>query len=1019
MEWKGEFHNKKKTGELYWVKSSITPIFDTGDNISYFLAVQEDITEQKKAEDKIRLLNADLERRIELRTAQLAETNESLQKEIEERKRADEALNDSEKSYRTVIENVKEIIFQTDSNGLWIFLNKSWEEITGFSVEESLGQLFVNYVHPDDRQRNMDLFEPLINRKKEFCRHHVRYLTKSGGFRWIEVFARLGLNERNEATGTYGTLRDITEQMRAEEFENELLNLSVQLTGIPTSELDAAIDMALSQIGSFLLADRAYIFELDIIENTMSNTHEWCNIGIQPEINNLQKIPYEILPMWMASLERHDYISIPSVPDLPETWSAEREILEPQGIQSLLVIPILNENNLIGFVGLDSVVNKKEYDTSEINYLKVWSNMLASLMKNQKIELYLNQTRKNYETFFNTIDDFLFVLDTQGNIIHFNNTVSQRLGYSPEELIDNSVLMVHPSERRAEAGRIVGEMLAGTSDFCPVPLITKTGNYISVETRVKPGFWDGKPVIFGLSKDVSKIILSEEKFSKAFQSNSALMAISGFDDGIFIEVNDTFLKTLGYSREEIIGKSSIEINMFAKSETRYTVISRLKHNLPVRETEIDVKTKSGEILIGLFSADHIVIGNKLCLLTVMVDITERKQAEKEIKKARNEAEKANLAKSEFLSRMSHELRTPMNSILGFAQLMEMGELNPAHKKAVNHILNSGRHLLNLINEVLEISRIEAGKITLSLEPVKLKSVISEILDTIQPLALKHQLTIYIDNPTTDLLYVMSDSQRLKQVLLNLINNAIKYNKVGGKVIVRTEMLSKNDMSYIPVRISIIDNGLGISSEDIPKLFKPFERIGAEKTQIEGSGLGLSVVKKLIAAMGGIIGVNSTLGEGSTFWIELPMCESQQKQSQLFIESATQDMSLTDKHGTILYIEDNMSNFELVDQILKNHRSNIHLISSIFGKNAVQMAIEYAPNLILLDLDLPDIHGSQVLANLLENFKTKNIPVIIISADAMPKQMDKLLNSGAVDYLTKPLDITTFLKVIDKFFKINK
>jgi PAS domain S-box-containing protein len=247
-------------------------------------------------------------------------------------------------------------------------------------------------------------------------------------------------------------------------------------------------------------------------------------------------------------------------------------------------------------------------------------------------------------------------------------------------------------------------MLAGTSEFCPVPLITKSGDYIPVETRVKPGFWDGKPAIFGVSKDISKIQLSEEKFSKAFQSNSALMAISTLE-GRFIEVNDTFVKTLGYSRSEIIGKTSYDLRLFDGPCLRDQLAKELANDEGIREFELAVRTKSGDEIIGLFSADLITIGTESCFLTMLVDISDRKVAEAEILKAKSEAEKANLAKSEFLSRMSHELRTPMNSILGFAQLLEMGELNPKQRKGVRHILNNGKHLLDLINEVLDISGI--------------------------------------------------------------------------------------------------------------------------------------------------------------------------------------------------------------------------------------------------------------------------------------------------------------------------
>ena len=602
-EWHGEWINKKKNGELYWENISISPIHDENGRIVNYLAVKQDITLRKQAEQEIHELNENLELKIRQRTEQLAETNQNLLSEIEERKRLDEALMASEQSYQTVVENVNEVIFQTDAEGLWVFLNKSWERVTGFSVSESIGKPFLGFVHPDDWERNNALFLPLINREKDDCRHEVRYMTKDGGFRWIEVFARLGLNDDNEITGTYGTLQDITERKKTDE----------------------------------------------IIQN-----------------------------------------------------------------------------------------------------------------------------------------------------------------------------------------------------------------------------------------------------------------------------------------------------------------------------------------------------------------------------ARFEAEKANLAKSEFLSRMSHELRTPMNSILGFAQLLDMGDLQPGQKKGVSHIMRSGKHLLDLINEVLDISRIEAGHLSLSLEPLRISDVIQEILDIVRMQANERKIKLELLDSDENLLYIKSDKQRLKQVLLNLIGNAIKYNKNEGTVLVSSRLIPEDETGISMVRISVQDTGIGISAADLPKLFHPFERIGAEKTETEGTGLGLSVVKKLVEAMHGVVGVESKPGKGSTFWIDFPWSRGLTEMSDKVSLLNGLEKTLMNKNGLILYIEDNLSNVELVAEILASQRSNIRLITNSKGKMAVQLATEFKPDLILLDLNLPDIHGSEVLKILQATESTRSIPVVVISADAMPRQVEKLILEGAKNYLTKPLDLNVLLKIIDEF-----
>lgn len=921
-------------------------------------------------------------------------------------------VKESEEQIQNIVENIKEVVFVTDAAGLWTYLNKSWTEMTGYSVEESLGTLFLQYVHPDDRDRNTELFTPLIERKKEYCRHEVRYLTKDGGYRWVEVFARLGLNDKDEVTGTYGTLLDITDRKRSQEFENVILQLSSKLTGLPLSEYEASVQMALSRIGEFLDADRSYIFEMDPHGLNMSNTFEWCNKGIKPCIDDLQNIPCSLLPRWMECLLNNENIIIPCVSELPESWSAEREILEPQGIQSLLVIPLYADNALTGFVGLDSVREEKSYTYEELNTLKVWGSMLAGLIKQKRSKIQLEQERSNFESFFNTIDEFLWVLDETGNIIYANQTVYKRLGYTPEELNSKSVLMVHPLERREEAGRIVGEMLAGQSEFCPVPLVSKSGEYIPVETRVKTGQWNGQNVIYGTSKDMSKIKLSEEKFSKAFQSNASLMAISTFEEGLYLDVNDTFLKTMEFQRSEIIGHHAVELGFFPSEEVRRELIERLRKGDSVRDFEMNVHTRTGKKLVGLFSADPIYIGKDRCLLTVMLDITDRKKNEEAIQKATQEASNANLAKSEFLSRMSHELRTPLNSILGFGQLLEMGELEPSHRKGVEHILKSGHYLLNLINEVLDITKIESGKLELSMEAVQIWGVVREMHENVEHQAQARNIRLITDHLDKDV-YLKSDKQRLKQVILNLLNNAVKYNIEGGYIDVRSKRTLKDEFGKQWVRIQVTDNGIGISPENQASLFNPFERAGAQNSKTEGTGLGLAVVKKLVEAMGGKVGVESRLGEGSCFWFELPE-ESRIHLEESVLHSELEMESDDNVYGSVLYVEDNLPNIELVEMILSTQRPEIRLNTVMNGRTAVHLATKCEADLILLDLNLPGMMGEEVLARLKSDEQTKDIPVVVVSADAMPQRVENILNAGAEEFLTKPLNMKAFLSVIDKY-----
>jgi PAS domain S-box-containing protein len=1142
--WNGEWINKKKNGELYWENVSITPIRDDNGKVTNYMAITQDISQRKQSEQEIRDLNTNLEHKIEERTHQLAKTNENLLSEIEERKRIENALSESEKSYRTVVENVNEVIFLTDAEGLWVFLNKSWEVVTGFTVEESLGKHYTNFIHPLDLERNRELIEPLNNRKKDYYREETRYLTKEGGFRWIEVFARLQLNENDEITGSYGTLMDITERKLAEialaiekqrlaniiegtnvgtwewniqtgetvfnerwaeilgytleellpvsietwlklahpddlkisgellekhfkgeldyysfesrmkhktgdwvwvldrgkvhtwdmdgkplimsgthqditdrkfadDFENQILQLSTKLAGVTTSEINSALKLALLRIGQFLNADRAYIFEFNMSNETMNNTHEWCNEGIQPEIQNLQNLPYNIFPNWLEIMQVHNNVIIPSVQDLPENRQRERELLEPQGIQSLVAIPLLIENNLIGFVGLDSVKSKRNYNSTEINILKVWSGMLSSLINNQRSGKLLEQTRQNYETFFNTIDDFLFIFDEQGNIVDTNNTVNVRLGYSNAELNNKSVLMVRPPERHEEALSVMQEILEGKAQYCSIPLITKSGEKIPVETRIKRGYWNGSPVIFGVSKDISQILLSEQKFASAFHLNTAVMAITRFDNDQFVDVNNAFVNTLGYSREDIKGKTLVTLGVVRENTEKGTIQDAINMGIALREIEIIAYSKTNELFIFLLSAEEIYVGLVRCVLSVAVNITERKTMENELRKAREDADRANMAKSEFLSRMSHELRTPMNSILGFAQLMEMGVLNDRQKSGVNHILRSGKYLLNMINEVLELSRIESGRLSLSIEPVDINAAINEILDFIKPQSEQKNISIH-NYAMSDELFINADKQKVKQVLLNILGNAIKYNHKGGMVEIDVSAVKSDNNNEKYIRITVTDSGPGIAEENIGKIFNPFERIGAEKTVTEGTGLGLSVSKKLTEAMNGFIGVESTVGKGSRFWVEYPFIQKGEIKKEQIIPEKVISYVKTEIEGTILYFEDNESNIELIEEIIIENRPSVKFFAQKDGMRAVEFTTEIMPDLILLDLNLPGKQGDKILEEILNSPILKNIPVIMVSADAMPNQIRNLLKIGARNYLTKPINVSQLLKTIDQY-----
>jgi PAS domain S-box-containing protein len=475
-------------------------------------------------------------------------------------------------------------------------------------------------------------------------------------------------------------------------------------------------------------------------------------------------------------------------------------------------------------------------------------------------------------------------------------------------------------------------------------------------------------------------------------------------EGNFLSINAACEHLWGYKPSELVGRPyTLFIHPEDQLRTSQASSQLLKSGKLTDFVNRYIR-KDGTVVDILWSATW--SPKDKIIFCVAHDVTDRARIEKALREAKEEADRANHAKSDFLSRMSHELRTPLNSILGFGQLLDRQAPTETQRTRIHYILGAGRHLLNLINEVLDISRIEAGTLQLSLEPVCVEEAISEALDLMRPLAAERLINLDADGTLDNATYVLADRQRLKQVLLNLLSNAVKYSALEGSV----------NLSFAPsggrLRIAVRDTGAGIPVEKIARLFTPFDRLGAEQSRVEGTGLGLALCQRLVQAMHGTIGVSSTLGNGSTFWLELPRADSPLQNLQPGKNGTTESEAITEETHRLLYIEDNFSNVTLVEQMLAE-RPALELMTAMQGRVGLELARQHSPDLILLDLHLPDVPGWQLLAQLKADHLTRDIPVIVISADATSHQIKRLLSAGARAYLTKPLDIPEFFRVIDE------
>ncbi len=521
--------------------------------------------------------------------------------------------------------------------------------------------------------------------------------------------------------------------------------------------------------------------------------------------------------------------------------------------------------------------------------------------------------------------------------------------------------------------------------------------------------------ILGYAADVTDRVMADRTAREAVEKYQAIFTgvpsgiFRSAPDGAILEANPKLAEILGFSStEELKSLVPDAASLYVDPRHRLAFMEQVVANGSVQNFETKIQRRNGEEIVISMNASIVYDGDGSVLgfEGTMVDVTEQRRAEADALRARAEADRANLAKSVFLSRMSHELRTPLNSIIGFAQLLEFRQPEPAVADAAQHIIKGGRHLLELINEVLDIARVEAGRIAMSLEPVHLGDAVDDAVALIRPLAEVRRIAIYTDVNQTCHFHVLGDRQRLKQVLLNLLSNAVKYNREGGAVEVACRCHDGH------VSVSITDTGPGIASEHLERLFVPFDRLGADVSGEEGTGLGLTLSRHLTEAMGGVLDVVSTVGTGSTFTVTLASAKGTAERLESSDGDSSGATARVVAERLVLYVEDNLASVTLVEQIM-TLRSGISVTSVMQGRLGLEFAREHHPNLILLDLNLPDMTGKELLSELKMDPRTADIPVLMLSADASPGHIQRLLDSGAVGYITKPLDVLHFLEEIDR------
>jgi PAS domain S-box-containing protein len=653
---------------------------------------------------------------------------------------------------------------------------------------------------------------------------------------------------------------------------------------------------------------------------------------------------------------------------------------------------------------------------------------------------------------FNSANFSSIATDEKGVIQLFNVGAERMLGYAAGEVVDKITPadISDPQEVIARAKALSLELATqitpgfealvfkasrGIEDIYELTYIRKDGSRFPAVVSVTALRDDLGAIIgyllIGTDNTARKQVEAEQKLldqrlrDQQFYTRSLIESnidalITTDPAGIITDVNKQMEALTGCTRDELIGAPFK--NYFTDPERAEAGIKLVLSAGKVTNYELTAQARDGKETVVSYNATTFHDRDRKLqgVFAAARDVTDRKRFERtlqennvELERAKAAAEKANLAKSEFLSSMSHELRSPLNAILGFAQLINSDSPppTPTQTASIDQILHAGWYLLELINEILDLAQIESGKLALSREPTSLAEVMLECQAMMEPQG--QQRGIRMTFPQSGMpFYVDADRTRLKQVLVNLLSNAIKYNQANGTVVVDYTASTPGRL-----RVSVRDSGAGLSPDMLMQLFQPFNRLGRESSREEGTGIGLVMSKRLVELMGGTIGVASTIGSGSVFWFELNSADA----PQLAVESAVPAaIALAPaRHGvplrTLLYVEDNPANLKLVEQLIAR-RSDMRLLVATDGDLGVQLARDNQPEVILMDINLPGISGIEALKILREDPATAHIPVVALSANAMPRDIAKGLQAGFFRYLTKPIKVNEFMDTLDVALK---
>ncbi|NMO20206.1 PAS domain S-box protein [Pyxidicoccus fallax] len=928
--------------------------------------------------------------------------------------------------YRLVIDNLREVVFQTDTQGAWTFLNPAWVELTGFTVDEVLGRPFLEFLHPEDRQRAQEMFIPLVEGKVEYTRKEVRYLTRNGGFRWVEVFARLMVDEAGHVLGASGTLNDVTERKaaddalaRRERYLTALVEMQQRLLATP--EGGDLYGPVLPSLGQASGAGRVYVFEVHrALDGGMlcSQRAEWCTPGVKAEIDNpdLQNLPMDTyLPRWVDTLSRGDVIN-GLVVDFPEV---ERALLDPQGILSLLALPLRVQGVLVGFIGFDNVAEARAWDRLEVDLLSAAAGAIAVTLERRESERALRERERRFRQLAENASDVLYLYrrEPPRGFTYVSRVAHTKLGYGPVAHYADAELWyqrVHPEDRA-----LLEQLLEAPQPFQGAPVVVRfihpDGRTLWLEHVVAPVMdASGRVVaVEGLARDITERREAEEALKLSEASFRALLegvpdAAAIERDGRIVYANAALVSALGFDNaEQLTGQS---LNDFVKDMrgpggTRAAALTGER-----RLVRRDGRTRVAEVVSLPLRFD-----GQPAMVSIARDVTEQRQLQARLTLADRLASVGTLAAG-----IAHEINNPLAFVLSnlgflseeFRHHLPPGAGGPAFaarlhgaadleewKEVLHEACEGAERVRQIVRQLKTFSRPDEERVS----PLDVHGV----LDSVSMMAaneIRHRAQLRRDYG--DIPPVMANEGKLSQVFLNLVVNAAQAIPEGAAHRHEIRLVTRRD-GHGRVVVEVQDTGVGISREVIDRIFDPFF---TTKPVGVGTGLGLSICHSIISGLGGDITVESEPGRGSSFRVVLPTSEPERHAVPV---SAEPRPARSATRGRVLVVDDEPAVGRVLQRILREH--DVEVATS--GRQALErLDVGPEPDAVLCDVMMPDLTGRDVYETVRREHAGLEGRFVFVSGGAFTTGAREFLSSIPNVLLEKPFDEGRVRSVVEELVR---